>query len=570
MTPSSFQKNGRLTKTRARHRELSTGARKLPSLLFRSLLMLSVLYGALTLLLIIAVELGFLSAAGALIFGITSAALQFLVGPWILDLTLRFLYRAHWVDKSNLPEHLQAFVQRVCDEESIPFPHFAIIDDGAPQAFTYGHCPKNARVVLSRGTLSLLSPAESESVVAHELGHVCHWDMVVMTIAQLVPLIAYAIYRAAAQLAEGKNKERSAASFVQFGAYLVYICSELVVLWFSRIREYYADQFAGEKTGNPNALASALVKIGYGLAGSGSQDAGSNGKERGARSTGISAFNAFNIFDRKSALGLVVTTAGSHDGSVDPERVKDALQWDLWSPWALYYEVQSTHPLIAKRLERLGDQAVVNGQSPFILFDREQPESYWDEFAVDILVIALPLLGVILGVGFLISSVVARSFNPHLLGIPLALHGAGSLLNTFMAYRSGNFHDQSVADLLQEVKVSPVRSIPASLRGTIVGKGVPGLLFSEDFVMQDKTGIIFVDYRQPIPLWDFFFGLLKAGSYQGKEVEVHGWYRRAPVPYLEISSITTIQDGTRRSCYTRTAKLAWGFVCAIAGVAILL
>src|SRR6202035_3263458 len=92
------------------------------------------------------------------------------------------------------PEHLESFVRRVCDDNHMRFPSFGIIDDGAPQAFTYGHHPSNARVVISRGTMNLLAPEELEAVVAHELGHARNWDMALMTLANLVPLLLFWIY----------------------------------------------------------------------------------------------------------------------------------------------------------------------------------------------------------------------------------------------------------------------------------------------------------------------------------------------------------------------------------------
>ncbi len=68
------------------------------------------------------------------------------------------------------------------------------------------------------------------------------------------------------------------------------------------------------------------------------------------------------------------------------------MQWDLWNPWATFYELNSTHPLVAHRLQYLGDQAAAMGQEPYIVFDRRKPESYWDDFAVDVAVMFLPLL----------------------------------------------------------------------------------------------------------------------------------------------------------------------------------
>jgi len=475
------------------------------------------------------------------------------------------------VHKDELPEHLQAFVDRVCAKENLRFPYFAILDDGAPQAFTYGHYPSNARVVISRGTRELLTPAELEAVVAHELGHICHWDMVVMTIAQMVPLISYSIYRAAIRISESDKKSRSLSFLVAVGAYILFMVSELAVLWFSRLREYYADQFAGTKTNNPAALSSALVKIGYGLVRGGDQEVGqaSQSHPTSTRSTS-GALGAFNIFDRKASLGLVVSTGGdmSQDSS-SVERVKDALQWELWNPWALYYEIQSTHPLVAKRLERLGEQSIAIGQRPYLLFDRQRQESYWDDFVIDLCVMLLPKLGLVVGLALLMAHSFGAAFDASLFGYPLALWGLGAIVKTLMQYRHRRVKESSIAELLSEVKVSPVRTSFVKLTGTVIGRGVPGLIWSEDFVLRDQSGIIFLDYRQPLPLWDFLFGLLRAGSYTAKRVEVTGWYRRAPVPYLELATIRGHEDKVLRRCYTSVARRLWAAFVFSSGVLLL-
>ena len=121
----------------------------------------------------------------------------------------------------------------------------------------------------------------------------------------------------------------------------------------------------------------------------------------------------------------------------------------------------------------------------------------------------------------------------------------------------------SVTGLLHKVKVSNVRPVPARLRGTIIGKGVPGLIWSEDFVMRDATGILFLDYRQPLRIWEWLFGLFRAGDFTGKAVEVVGWFRRAPVPYLELKSITV--DGVTRNSYARHG-LCSGRLLVLAGL----
>src|SRR5207247_359588 len=100
---------------------------------------------------------------------------------------------------------------------------------------------------------------------------------------------------------------------------------------------------------------------------------------------------ALGIFDPVGAMGLAAASL-SRSGAPSKENILGAMQWDLWNPWAKYYELQSTHPLPAHRLELLGQQAQAYGQTPFVNFNLQQPESYWDEFAVDFLVLWLPWL----------------------------------------------------------------------------------------------------------------------------------------------------------------------------------
>jgi Zn-dependent protease with chaperone function/Zn-finger nucleic acid-binding protein len=581
-----------------RMRDLSSGMLPLPNLFIRSAGVLALLYGILGLVLIALAELRLITTGVAVAIGVGIIVLQFVLGPWLMDLCLRWIYKFSWVEPEQLPEHLREFVARVTAEQNMKFPWFGLIHDGAPNAFTYGHHPNNMRIVITQGILDLLEPAEVEGVVAHEIGHGKNWDMLLMTVVQLVPLLLYFAYRTAMQ-AGNRGKDNGYRIAVAVGAYVLYIASEYIVLWFSRCREYYADRFAGRVTGNPNALASALVKIGYGLAARGASpeseseaEAGGKGKKKAKKPTfapSLDAIGAMGIFDRKSAVAMVASSAGAgfdRDGgtatataapAISKENLKSAMQWDLWNPWAMFYELNSTHPLVAHRLQYLSDQAAAMGDEPYIVFDRRKPESYWDEFAVDLAVMLLPLLLFLLGLGAaaalggaaafgMLPAIpgVGRSGVLALIGLPILGLGIGSFIKTMLVYRGDYFAPLSVAGLLHKVKVSSVRPVPARMRGTIIGKGVPGLIWSEDFVMRDGTGILFLDYRQPLRIWEWLFGLFRAGEFAGKPVEVVGWFRRAPLPYLELKSITV--DGQTRNSYARHGRYIWACFLATIGV----
>ncbi|MCM8801175.1 MAG: M48 family metalloprotease [Candidatus Omnitrophica bacterium] len=240
----------------------------LPNLIVASTVTLAGLYALLTLILILCVQFLGLSPFFALIIGILVVLFHFLFGPFLLDLSLSLFFKLSWIRSEQLPLHLKNFIERICKEKNMRFPRMGLIRDGSPQAFTYGHHPNNARVVISQGLINLLDEREAEAVVAHELGHAKHWDMLIMTLAQLVPLVSYYIYRTLIRV-RTRERDRGAGAryLIAIGSYILYIISEYLVLWFSRIREYFADRFSGEVTQDPNVLASALVKIGYGLAG---------------------------------------------------------------------------------------------------------------------------------------------------------------------------------------------------------------------------------------------------------------------------------------------------------------
>jgi hypothetical protein len=361
-------------------------------------------------------------------------------------------------------------------------------------------------------------------------------------------------------------------------SYVLYIISEYLVLWYSRTREYYADRYSGQATGNPNALSLALVKIAYGLASRGGEAAkeGATEEEKKAaakRAGRIDAMGALNIFDRRGAVNMVMSSATATTDATRPdvEQIKGAMQWDLWNPWATYYEIHSTHPLTAKRMLALSDQAAVLGQQPAVTFDRAKPESYWDDFLVDVAVMWAPTLAFLAGLAiFAYRMAVTHSIQSAAwIGLGMLAAGVLSFVKMRFSYRSDVFENMTVAALLHRVKVSAVRPVPVKLTGRIIGKGVPGLVWSEDFVMRDDTGLIFLDYRQPLRIWEWLFGLFRAGQYQGKDVRVTGWYRRAPVPYLEIKHLEVL-DGSlpERRTYTYHLQYAVAGIVAAIGAAL--
>ena len=530
----------------------------LPNLGLASGITLFLLYAILALVLITLVNFRIFLPSQALLIGVIFAALQFLLSPFLMDLSLRWLYKVRWTTYEDLPSHLKDFIQNICSKHKMKIPRIGIIPDGSPNAFTYGHTPNNARVVITSGIMDLLESRELEAVVAHEIGHAVHWDMLIMTIAYLVPLILYYIYRTLIRIrTRGRDKSAPYRYAIAIGCYILYIISEYIVLWFSRVREYFADRFSGQAMQNPNTLASALVKIGYGLAG--------KEKKKEERAPQLESVKAMGIFDPTSARALAITSCHprSLGGEVNKENLKGAMKWDLWNPWAMYYELHSTHPLIAKRLLALSRQSEAIGKEPYIKFDERKPESYWDEFFVDLLIRLSPFFVIIIS---LILLIVKQDF--FFLKFGLFLLGSAYLVRLAFSYNFSFFPEMNVSSLLKKVKVSSVRPVPCTIKGKIIGRGIPGLIWSEDFVLQDDTGIIFLDYRQPLGIWNFLFGLLRAKRYIGEDVKIIGWYRRSPVPYVELKNLET-RIG-KSSCYVFNIKIVWALILMFLGISLIL
>jgi hypothetical protein len=102
------------------------------------------------------------------------------------------------------------------------------------------------------------------------------------------------------------------------------------------------------------------------------------------------------------------------------------------------------------------------------------------------------------------------------------------------------------------------------LRGEILGRGQPGAFWSPDLVLRDSTGIIFMLYRQSIPLVRFLFAVTAAENYVGQEVVVEGWFRRGLAPYVEMSKLTGTDNISHRT-YSRWVQLILAAVAVAIG-----
>ncbi len=175
---------------------------------------------------------------------------------------------AREVTPQQAPE-LHAMIDRLCVQADLPKPKVAVADTRMPNAFALGRSPKNATVCATTGIMELLSPAELEGVMAHELSHVANRDVLVMTLAGFFATIAAYIVQFGFFFGGGGgygDDDDNPSFIVLFLVSIaVYIISFFLMQALSRYREFAADRGSALITGRPSALASALMKISSGM-----------------------------------------------------------------------------------------------------------------------------------------------------------------------------------------------------------------------------------------------------------------------------------------------------------------
>jgi heat shock protein HtpX len=165
------------------------------------------------------------------------------------------------VSPAEEPE-LHGIVERLCVQADLPKPRVCVMETPMPNAFAMGRSRKSTTVCATRGILEMLSPAELEGVMAHELTHVINRDVMVMTLASFFASLAGLILQFSFFFGGGGNREEEEdLVWVVLASVAVYALSFLLLRALSRYREFAADRGSAVLTGRPSALASALLKI---------------------------------------------------------------------------------------------------------------------------------------------------------------------------------------------------------------------------------------------------------------------------------------------------------------------
>ncbi len=271
--------------------------------------------------------------------------IQYMIGPKMVEWSMRVKY----IDRNHYPE-LHNMVEELARKANIPKPRIGVAGIALPNAFAFGRGPSDGRICVTEGILRLLNENELRAVLGHEMSHLKNRDVLTITILSVIPMILYRIAWHFMFFGGGRRREGggSQAALIGLAAFLFYFITNLLVLYASRIREYFADRGSVLLGNQPSELASALYKLVYGAAKTDKDDL-----------RAVEGLKAFFVNDPSQAMKEIQELRQldmDRSGTIDPYELQ-ALQGKAIKVGIgdKLLEVLSTHPNMLKRIKQLSE-----------------------------------------------------------------------------------------------------------------------------------------------------------------------------------------------------------------------
>jgi heat shock protein HtpX len=314
------------------------------TLRLRLWLLLAVLFGILYMVAtLIGTSMGITNFYFYLGFSFVLMAIQFMVGPKIVEWSMRVKY----VEKTRYPE-LHQMVEELSGKAHIPKPRVGVAQAALPNAFAFGKSLSDGRVCVTEALLSLLNKEELRAVLGHEISHLKNRDVLTITILSVIPMILYRIAWHSIFFGGGRRRNGGGGNAVLIGlaAFVFYFITNLLVLYASRIREYFADRGSVGLGNDPAWLASALYKLVYGSA-----------RMRKESLKEVEGLKAFFVNDPSRAMREIHELAQldlDRNGTIDPYELKALEHKNVKLNFGdKMLEILSTHPNMLKRIKQL-------------------------------------------------------------------------------------------------------------------------------------------------------------------------------------------------------------------------
>jgi heat shock protein HtpX len=309
----------------------------------RLYLLLAVLFAVVyTIVSIISFSLGVRDFYFYLLLSLGVMFIQYMLGPKIVEWSMRVKY----VTAAEYPQ-LHRMVEELSNKAGIPKPKIGIAQISLPNAFAFGRTLKDGRVCVTEGIISLLNQDELKAVLGHELSHLKNRDVITITLLSVIPIVLYRIAWHFLFYGGSGRRERSGnTALLGLAAFLFYFITNLLVLYASRIREYFADRGSLLLGNDPAFLASALYKLAYGSA-----------RIRKESLKEVEGFKAFFINDPSRSVEEIKELSQldlDKSGTIDPDELLmlQNKKLDLGFSDKLL-ELLSTHPNMLKRIKQL-------------------------------------------------------------------------------------------------------------------------------------------------------------------------------------------------------------------------
>ena len=239
--------------------------------------------------------------------------------------------------------HIHKMVAELAQEAGVPKPEVGLSEVNIPNAFAYGRTSRSGHIAITRPILGLLDYDELRAVLGHEMGHIKHNDMAITAAVSVVPMVCY--YIALAFFFSG-DRDNGGTIIIGILGYVFYLIGQLLVLFISRTREYYADEASVEYGNRPAALVSALYKLSYGASRCSKETIDNVNTNR--------AFFATDVNNAKHDLTDFQQIDFDGDGKISDDELRRLANSDVKiSKTNGIMELFSTHPDSLKRVKRL-------------------------------------------------------------------------------------------------------------------------------------------------------------------------------------------------------------------------
>jgi heat shock protein HtpX len=258
--------------------------------------------------------------------------------------------KVRYLSEREAPQ-LYQLVKELALAAKTPQPKIGLSAISLPNAFAFGRSQRDGRICVTEGLIRLLNREELRAVLAHEVAHLKHRDMLILTLISVVPLVLY--WLAWQFLWGGMWSRRSGGYFalIGLGAMILYFLTNLLVLYGSRIREYYADERSVKLGNSPHNLASALYKLVYFSAKARRNPVGQEDLKRVA---GLRAFFLNDVERGMEDFRELREIDRDFSGSIDASELPVLREKKIkLSSWDKLMEIFTTHPHPLKRIQRL-------------------------------------------------------------------------------------------------------------------------------------------------------------------------------------------------------------------------